>query len=370
MEINVEKLVPKDWIVEKIEDDQIKVYYLNKSRGSSPNPSILPKVIHVDKEFMEAVSMYIGDGKLSNDKHHLDFTSKDGDMVKFMLDFFTNRLNLKITGIRYQLRYKIFQINSVEKWAKHLGVPTTKINLQHSKRYKEECISMQISSVILRNIFGKIIERILENDFSNNSVLRRAFLRGLFAAEGSIGIVRKENYISYIAYHLSFDKEEKLANFVQKLLQFEGVTSKQIFKETKGERYIQITNWKNYHKLWKIDLFCLNARKEFKFLSKLKITKFSCKINSELKRKLFLIKHFSQRQLAFLIGAQPNMFFNILNSKRDYVNVEYLIKLSKVASVPLDSIKRNIVEFRVNDITPIGDKEFIDFIFDLKAYAC
>ena len=157
---------------------------------------------------------------------------------------------------------------------------------------------------------------------------------------------------------------------IKKALEIEDISYNEFKKESDKSLTIQITNWENYHKLWKIDLFSLNKRKEFLFLSKLKLTKFSCKINSELQKRLFFIKHLSQRQLAFLIGTQPSMFSNILHNKRCYINIEYLIHLSKLASVPLQEVKQNLIEFRVNDITPINDREFINFIFDLKSYSC
>ena len=57
MQINVEKLVPNGWIIEKVNNDLIRVYYLNKGRGNSPKPFTFPKIIHVDKEFMEAIGV-------------------------------------------------------------------------------------------------------------------------------------------------------------------------------------------------------------------------------------------------------------------------------------------------------------------------
>ena len=138
-------------------------------------------------------------------------------------------------------------------------------------------------------------------------------------------------------------------------------------KENTHSYILQITNWINYHKLWKIDLFRLNKRKEYKFLSKLKITKFSCKLSHKLKKRLFAIDYFSTRQLAFLLGVVPSA----LKQKKEenvFLNVELLINLSKLSSTPLKEIKKNILEFRVNDVITLDDKNFIDFIFDLKSY--
>ena len=365
--IDLMELVPKKFKIQDVNRDYLRVYHKRKGSGPNAKPFIIPKLIEIDQELVEAIAMYIGDGKLSDDKHHLDFTSIDPDMVKFMFCFFTKRLNLNLDDIRYLITYKILSKDSIENWANYIGIPKDKINLKQSDRHRNECFGMQIGGMILRAIIGKLVNKVLEIDFKDNEILRRAFLRGLFAAEGSIAINNKVNYIVYIGFHLSYHKEEKLANLVKKLLHLEGIASKHIIREGKGERYIRIINWKNYYKLWKMDLFSLNQRKELLFLDKLKNTKFSCKLNSNVTEKLFVIKHYSQRQLAFSIQAHPALVCNILGNKRPFINIEHIIKLSKIASVPLDEIKDQMIEFRVNDITPINDREFIDFIFDLKA---
>ena len=44
MEINIEKLIPDGWTIEKV-NNKIKVYYLNKGRGNSPKPFTLSRKI-------------------------------------------------------------------------------------------------------------------------------------------------------------------------------------------------------------------------------------------------------------------------------------------------------------------------------------
>ena len=103
--------------------------------------------------------MYLGDGKLSKDLHHLEFTSIDKDILDIMLNFFEKTFNL------------------------------------NANEFTKRKYAFQINGIIFRILFEKIINIILKSNFYKNTVLRRAFLRGLFAAEGGIGIVKKENYI-------------------------------------------------------------------------------------------------------------------------------------------------------------------------------
>ena len=114
-QINIVDLVKDKYLIENVSDEFVKIYYKTKGRGNDPKPFILPKTVIVDKEFIEAVSMYLGDGKLSKDLHHLEFTSIDKDMLKFMSDFFEKRFNLNPSEFTkrvysFQINGKIFRI--------------------------------------------------------------------------------------------------------------------------------------------------------------------------------------------------------------------------------------------------------------------
>jgi len=64
MRINVERLVPRGWTVE-IMAEKMHISYVHKGRSSSPKPFILPRCLEIDEHFIEALGMYMGDGKLS-----------------------------------------------------------------------------------------------------------------------------------------------------------------------------------------------------------------------------------------------------------------------------------------------------------------
>ena len=324
--INLVNLIPKEWNVKSLNNSQIKISYKTKGRGNDPKTFVLPKNLIINKNLIEATSMYLGDGKLSKDLHHLEFTSKDEDMIKFMLDFFKKRFNLKNKDFMFR---------------------------------KE---AFQIGGIILRRLFGKIIENIFNSDFYYDKELRRAFLRGLFAAEGGIGIVQKENYITYMAYHLSFEKEESLANFVQKLLNLESITSKQIIRKNKGERYIQITNWQNYWKMYKMSVFDLNQRKKNKFLVHIKNKFFYLKITNKLKNKF--LENTNKNRISIYLNRNPSCIFRIM--KCNYFRFDNLVKLAKLNNLSLEEIKKNIIEIRTRNSFIIQDMDFVNFIFEMS----
>tara|TARA_Y100000310_G_C20621858_1_gene783778 strand:+ start:79 stop:765 length:687 start_codon:yes stop_codon:yes gene_type:complete len=226
---------------------------------------------------------------------------------------------------------------------------------------------MQIGGLIFRYFFGEIVKKLLAIDLLEDAGLRRGFLRGLYAAEGGMGVVKSQNYIAYIAFHFSYENEQSLSALVKRLLSMEGISSREIIRKDKGERYLQITNWRNYHLCWKIDLFRLNKRKELKFLRKLKITRFSCSLGSKLRRELLFQSLSSTRELALRLGVSEANVRLLRRGKTSFFNIEYLIKLAQMASIPLSEIKNSLIEFRVNDVTRIDDRDFIDFAFGLKS---
>ncbi|MBN2421557.1 hypothetical protein JXB27_04735 [Candidatus Woesearchaeota archaeon] len=271
MKINVIELVPKGWNVENVSDNLIKINYKTIGRGNQPKQFVLPAIIDVDESFVQGIGLYLGDGKLSKDNHHLEFTSKDIDLALFMHRFFIERFD--ITDMFYRVSCRKLINDSLDRWAQELRISKEIIKTRESKRFDCECFSFQIGGKVFFTLFKSIVERILAINFSAEPVLRRALLAGLFAAEGSININRCENYIVYVGYHFSYTKEEALASLVQKLLSFEGITSRLALRKDKGERYLQITSWKNYNKCFKAGIFDICKRKRDMFLEKLQRTR-------------------------------------------------------------------------------------------------
>ncbi len=368
MKINIKKLVPKDWIIEDVENSKIKVYYVNKGRGSSPKPFILPREIIIDKFFMEAIGMYLGDGKLSKDDKHLGFSSIDEDMDKFILDFFMNVFGISLNHMTISIRFKDFKQKVLKDWSGALNIPITKLKIQLTQRSKKESCEIQISGKVFRIIFENIINKVKESNFLENKTLRRAFLRGIFAAEGNIAVNYQQNYIVSMRFCLGLHEVE-LANYIQNALDLEKISHKTFKRESSKSMEIYLTGWKNYYKCWRIDLFHRNLRKEYLFLSKLIKTKFVCKLNDNMRNKLFYNKYMSHRQLSLFIGATESTICRLIRNERESINIEYIIELARLASISLDKIRKNVLEFSVRGTTHIDDPEFIDLVLRLKAYS-
>lgn len=325
MQINIQELVPKEWIIEKLDENKIKVYYINKGRGNSPKSFILPKSLTIDEEFIEGISMYIGDGKLSSDLHHLEFTSIDSDMIEFMLYFFKSKFDLK----------------------RHM--------FMHRK------YAFQIGGKIFRVLFQRIIEEVYASDIYLDIKLRKAFLRGLFAAEGNIAINNQKNYVVCIRFCLNY-YEDKIVDLVSKILDLEGITYKIRKKQEDKSMVVTITNWKNYSKLWKMRLFDLNQRKKQKFLDKVDKTKFFFEVKEEFINKLLNSSGLSHRQIAFRLGIIPTTLCSLNRYKTTYINKQDLLRLATFNGISIEEVKRNIIGLRVNRATIIDDLELVEMI--------
>ncbi|MBU1112228.1 MAG: hypothetical protein KJ896_05630, partial [Nanoarchaeota archaeon] len=156
------------------------------------------------------------------------------------------------------------------------------------------------------------------------------------------------------------EKEEKLANFVQELLELEGISSKHFTIMNKGERYIQITSWENYWKAYQIKLFDLNQRKKSKFVEFLNKRRFYCCVNDELKS--LILKDTNKRKLSILLNRNYNAVSKRM--RKNNVESEDLVKMCLINQIPLGTLRTNIIGVKTWGSKIIEDKELINFVID------
>ncbi|MFP4524568.1 MAG: LAGLIDADG family homing endonuclease [Candidatus Woesearchaeota archaeon] len=361
--VDVSVLVPEGWSVRRLQGRLIEISYENKGRGNSPKPMIIPARLKIEEEFMVAVGMILGDGKLSADIRHVGFSSIDSEMIVRVLKFYRERFLIGLEHFTITIRCKEYEEGLLEEWAATLGVPVEKLKLHETSRTRRPSCEIQLSSTIFRRIFGNLISELMNGDFLKEKTLRRGFLRGLFAAEGNVGINDKRNYIVSIQFCLG-SHEKNLACLLKKALHMEGIKHNQTVSGS--SLIIRMTSWENYHKCWKINLFSANKRKEIRFLNKLQRTRFSCRIKPALQKRILDDTNTSRRQLMFLAKAHTSLAGKIINDDV-LIKLEYLLLLARLQMVPLEEVKAGMRDFNVNDVTPIRDKEFIAFVVDVKA---
>ena len=94
---------------------------------------------------------------------------------------------------------------------------------------------------------------LIKINYIQNKNLRISLLRGLFAAEGNVSIMRTEgkDYINQITFSLHLE-EGHIIKIITDILDFESINCRVNIRIDKTTKEIHISNWRNYKKLWDI----------------------------------------------------------------------------------------------------------------------
>jgi len=359
-------------IVEDLSDARVKIWYRNKRKfrkigASDPRPFVMPKFIELDVELAEAIGLYLGDGKTTqNDSQHLDFSSKDSDILHFMVTFFAKRLLVNLSNMTITIRYKCGEKDKIlKKWSKLLSIPKDKFKITFQPRNRYETVSIQINSSILKKIFLKIIDvslKVIRNDQN----LRKGFLRGYFAAEGTIGYNSRENYINYVGFAYNPQNEGWLRNYCISCLQKEGICCS--FKERSRNRgEIIISGWNNYWNLWRIRMFDRCLRKKNNFFMILASRKFYCILDDCFRESFFTSLKFNQKQIADIIKSYQGNVSRTVKGVH-LLTTGQIAKLLPYTTLSLEDFVQKTIAVKIGK-AKIKDKYFIRHIFRLALYA-
>ncbi len=359
MKTDVRTLVPQGW---KTED--VSLHLMKVSKNKLAKSIIFPKIIKIDNHFVEGIALFLGDGDFNRkEKRHTTFASKDKDITKHYLDFLRKYFYIEDKDISFSIRYKRTNPNMIQSWKETLKI-NKNINSYQSDRSLSEALHIQVNSVVFRHLFENIINYTLKLRIFEQIELRKAFLRGIFAAEGNIGIKRKEKYINQITFSFS-KKEMHLAKIVKFALAKENISSK-ILPPRKNCLEVNIQNWKNYHLLWKIDLFSICSRKQQDFLMILKNLHVYCNLDDKFRFKLFESLNLTQREIARLLNSWQGNIAHMIKGK-NLISIARLKRLAKYSCITEEKIIENIKFLRIGCLTKLdADKKFIKLLFHYK----
>lgn len=196
--------------------------------------------------------------------------------------------------------------------------------------------------------------------------MRRGFLRGYFAAEGTISYHKIKQIICSMSFSYSPKKEIWLRNFCRSCLLNENVNSKYKESRIKDEGKIIISNWKNYIKFFEMNIFDRCIRKKDVFLKLLKRPLIYCYLNSEYRTIIFK-NNVTQEKLAEIIKSTQGNVSQIIKGNRP-LEVTQIIRLCKKFNKNINKIKRGIkkIQFYHSSTKIRPKKEFIDLIFSLR----
>ena len=349
--MKIRELFP-DWII-KEDKNCVLLWYSTKRNGHNRKAFKFPDEIIVDSRFTEAIGLILGDGDMHRvEKCHFNYASKDADISVFILNFLRDRLLIKNEDITFTVRYR-YRDPAISTLALKLNVPPAYIKPRFSMRHNYAALQMQVNGVVFRKVLEKVIATFIKSNFLKNIELRRGFLRGLFAAEGCIGIKYNEGYINQIEFALS-EKETELLDMLKEALNYEEIHFKTIYYAKTHHVSIIIQNWKNYLNCWKIGLFNRCERKKVSFLGVAKTCKVYAKVDSASLNQLSI--KFTQQELAYLIGSWQGNVCRILQGK-------ILLSLRQIAILKDKDFNFSIKSLRIGNVTNLPYSEENKLLF-------
>lgn len=270
IKIKTLNILPKRKLELKTSRNSIRIKYLGRKRGGSDSKAVLfPKTIQFSAKFARALGIYYAEGNKSRTRRYSSFSNTEPKIIQEGISLFemlgTKRQNLKIHVKIYNQR--ISDEDLINYWSGITGIPKNnfiKISKALSKqRYERNKkrppkygeAEVYYSSVVIRDVIDKLLE-ITKKISVKYSFIRKEFLKGLIAGEGSVKLVNGKLRELRIA---SCDKQEQ--KFIRKLLTKEEIKS----SDAEYEFFIAISGFDNFRKISESKIFNLHPLKKEAF---------------------------------------------------------------------------------------------------------
>lgn len=272
MEIETLELIPKERKVDtKLLDTEISIKYLSRRQGGSDSKRIeITNKVEFTPTLIKAVAIYYGEGNSSTKRRLSNFVNSNPVVVNAGIKLFEL---LGINKSELKARVKVYDptISDIELkryWSQLTEIPLKnflKTEILHSKPVYERNrgrpsklgrLEVIYSSIIIKELIDNLIKKI-KRFALENSEIRREFIKGLVAGEGSV--LLKDNKRLQELRISSCDNNEQ--RFIRELLQKEG------FRLTDKERefYVPIYGFDNFTIISKLELFDFHPDKRQKF---------------------------------------------------------------------------------------------------------
>lgn len=256
------KIGKKEIIVTKLKDKIV----INARGTGSPKQLNLNKEIEINDFLFEVIGLYFGDGL--NTRNHtgnrrVAFANSNYELHLHWLKF------LDLFGIKKEELFVQFSVgknvsenkeNILKYWNNITGIP--KENFANISNYKRKTndygvLSIEFNSIIFRKIFDNIFDySILE--ISKNENYISPFIKGLFAAEGSI-VPRNNSIVNLSISITDYERREFVKNLLRKI----GI---KISYMNKSPDEVVINNYFNFKMVKELDLTTLHPDKHELFI--------------------------------------------------------------------------------------------------------
>lgn len=379
-------LKEKELILENLKD-KIKISY--KGKTAQPKPLILPRYIKLSETLGEFCGLYYGEGSTSKNSwtSHTQFTNSNVGLVECFLSFMENHLNFNRKNFIYRVKAgkkisgNLSEDEITKFWLSKLRLhhnPTIKIYWDKKIRKRaSHRMMVTLGSIIFRRILDRIIDLVCELCFVNHN-LRIGFIRGLFAAEGTVSLNKCSLHHVIITQGYRDPIKDKIfgkpkREFIKKLLRYENI----ITNDNKKGINIAVTNLRNLEIFNNLRLYKLHKDKTKKFeagFSKLKKSKRAGISNYESQllvlELLYCKGPVSISEISKLRNRQDKTIIGIINGRKDR-NKKGLLEKNYVYISDKIKLKHSKKPINLYWITKKGEeylKELKDKIRNKKIY--
>jgi len=216
----------------------------------------LPSTIHLTEDVVTGIGMYVGDGYTSKKQNKIIFTNSDIRLLNFFgekilkdclqtpnHEIFVHVYSKKTELIQKEKLLRMFSVKPSETRVYRCG--------PERPNYKFGTYSA-VRRIVLDLLIQKIKWLCLEN-----KEFARAYLRGIFLAEGGI-YYKLEKYVREVYIEMANKKE---IEFICKLLKMLGIRYKK-YKNIRGHYKLLISNREGLKRLRDIKIFVLKKEKQ------------------------------------------------------------------------------------------------------------
>ncbi len=331
---------------------RLNVWYQTRTRARSE--STFKALIPLNANFTACLGLSLGDGLNNPSTRNTHYTFAN---INFQLTYLIFKWLAKDFGLdprKFQLSayvpIKHKTISGICNFERKVG---HHVRVYKLIRHRYASLVLQTSNRIFQCLYSKLFCK-LKQTILHNSILRRAFLKGLFAAEGHVkhsvfGTIESMSF----AYNPAL--ESRLVAFIKTCLQMEGIKAKD---NKKGLLYF--CGYASMIKFYSIGGLSLHKAKEVKFLGLLRNAD---PILHLRKKYLNPLRHYQQNRLAKILNcSQPS----ISNSLRgNYLPLKCLFKLRSILSVSYSSLIKN-TEFITIRNSFVAEPESINAFLQLS----
>jgi len=227
-------------------------------RGRESKRIIVNRFLTLDDLFFEGLGLWQGEG--SKDKG-LYFCNSCIEILLYFLRFVEERIGLPRKAFRVVLHVpRLDGLGSElkEKWSKKLAIPVKNFtSICVDPRMNRVHVQIYFNSIVLVELL-KALHEGLKPLILSRTEFAAAYLRGIFAAEGSV-ILRK----SGVLHHVNISSgDKKTIEFLEKCFSFLGITVSKY--ETKG-RNLPVHGRRNFEQANNFDVYRMNPEKRAKF---------------------------------------------------------------------------------------------------------